>query len=136
MSSPPATRVAISFCLAFYKRRDPRLVGLDEAQQVGAGAGYTFLVNKYYLDDLYENVIVRAVAHPISSAAYWINQNVLDATVDGVGESGKRTGQWVYENIDQEIVDGAVDGAHRRTSHPKPSRPASTQSGRSTSTAH
>ncbi len=102
--------LAISFCLAFYKRRDPRLVGLTERNKL-ARAGYTFLANKYYLDDLYENVIVRAVAHPISSAAYWVNQHVLDATVDAVGEGGKRSGQWVYDNIDQKIVDGAVDGA-------------------------
>ena len=29
-----------------------------------ARAGYAFLSNKYYLDALYENVIVRAIAHP------------------------------------------------------------------------
>ena len=57
--------LAISFCLAFYKRRDKRLVGLTERSRL-ATAGYTFLVNKYYLDYLYENIIVRAVAYPIS----------------------------------------------------------------------
>ncbi|WP_051063322.1 NADH-quinone oxidoreductase subunit 5 family protein [Ilumatobacter nonamiensis] len=102
--------IAISFCLAFYKRRDKRLVGLTERSRV-ARAGHKFLVNKYYLDALYENVIVRAVAHPIANAAYWVNQKVLDATVDAVGEGGKRTGQWVYENIDQKVVDGAVNGS-------------------------
>jgi NADH-quinone oxidoreductase subunit L len=101
---------AISFCLAFYKRRDPRLVGLTDRNGVLRG-GYKFLVNKYYLDDLYEKVIVRAVAGPISRVAYWINQNILDATVDAVGEGGKRSGQWVYDNIDQKIVDGAVNGS-------------------------
>ena len=74
-----------------------------------ANAGYKFIVNKYYLDYLYENVIVRAVAHPISAAAYWFNQHVLDATVDAVGEGGKRSGQWIYDNVDQKIVDGAVN---------------------------
>jgi NADH-quinone oxidoreductase subunit L len=102
--------IAVSFCLAFYKRRDPRLVGLTERNGL-LRAGHKFLVNKYYLDDLYEKVIVRGVAGPISKAAYWVNQNVLDGTVNAVGESGKRTGQWIYENIDQKIVDGAVNGS-------------------------
>ncbi len=102
--------LAISFCLAFYKRRDKRLVGLTERSRL-ANAGYTFLVNKYYLDYLYENIIVRAVAYPISKAAYWINQHVIDGTVNAVGEGSKRTGIWVYENIDQKLVDGAVNGS-------------------------
>jgi NADH-quinone oxidoreductase subunit L len=102
--------LAIGFCIAFYKRRDKRLVGLTERSKL-AHAGYTFLVKKYYLDYLYENIIVRAVAHPIAAAAYWINQNVLDGTVNAVGEGGKRTGQWIYDNVDQKIVDGAVNGS-------------------------
>jgi NADH-quinone oxidoreductase subunit L len=102
--------VAISFCLAFYKRRDPRLVGLTERNAVARGM-HKFLVNKYYLDHLYEKVIVRAVAHPIAAAAYWTNQNVLDGAVNAVGEGGKRTGDWIYKNIDQKVVDGAVNGS-------------------------
>ncbi len=101
---------AIAFCVAFYKKRDPRLVGLTERSRV-ARAGYLFLANKYYLDHLYEKVIVRGVAHPIADAAYWINQRVLDGAVNGVGEGGKRAGNWVYDNIDQKLVDGAVNGS-------------------------
>ena len=74
-------------------------------------AGYTFLYNKYYLDALYENVIVRAVAYPISKATYWVNQNVIDRTVDQVGLTGQSVGNWVYRNIDQRVVDGAVNGS-------------------------
>ena len=73
--------------------------------------GYLFLENKYYLDALYENVIVQAVAHPIAKAAYWINQNVIDGIVNGVGIGTRKTGQWVYDNIDQRVVDGAVNGS-------------------------
>ena len=39
-------------------------------------AGYLFLVNKYYLDYLYENIIVAAISGPIARATYWVNQNV------------------------------------------------------------
>ena len=69
---------------------------------------HTLLVRKYFLDDLYERVIVRSVAHPISKAAYWVNQNILDGVVNGVGKSGRSAGDWVYRNVDQRVVDGAV----------------------------
>ncbi|MCB0968722.1 MAG: NADH-quinone oxidoreductase subunit L, partial [Ilumatobacter sp.] len=75
------------------------------------GALHRFLVNKYYLDDLYEKVIVRSIAHPIAKAAYWFNQNVLDGIVNAVGAATKRTGGWVYRNIDQRVVDGAVNAS-------------------------
>jgi NADH-quinone oxidoreductase subunit L len=102
--------LAIAFCVSFYGRRNPKLVGLTERNRVLRG-GFLFLKNKYYLDALYENVIVRAIAHPIAKMAYWVNQNVLDATVNGVGIGTRKTGQWVYDNIDQKIVDGAVNGS-------------------------
>ena len=31
--------------------------------------------------------------------------------MNAVGEGSKRTGIWVYENIDQKLVDGAVNGS-------------------------
>ncbi|MGH9133221.1 MAG: NADH-quinone oxidoreductase subunit 5 family protein [Ilumatobacteraceae bacterium] len=73
--------------------------------------GHAFLVNKYYLDDLYEKVIVHGIAHPIAKAAYWTNQRVLDGAVNGFGIGGRRTGEWIYRNIDQRVVDGAVNGS-------------------------
>jgi NADH-quinone oxidoreductase subunit L len=102
--------VAIAFCVAFYGRRDKRLVGLTERSKALRG-GFLFLKNKYYLDALYENVIVHAVAHPIAKAAYWVNQKVIDATVNEVGIGTRKTGDWVYNNIDQKLVDGAVNGS-------------------------
>jgi len=105
-----AYAVAIAFNVMYYGRRNKRLFGLTERSRSLRG-GYLFLKNKYYLDALYENVIVHAVAHPIANAVYWFNQHVLDATVDKVGEGTKRTGIWMYDNIDQKIIDGAVDGS-------------------------
>lgn len=102
--------LAIGFCLAYYQRRDKRLVGLTERNKFARG-GYLFLKNKYYLDVLYNNVFVYTVSRPVSKAAYWINQNVLDGTVDAVGRGGKKSGDWVYKNLDQRIVDGAVNGS-------------------------
>ena len=98
------------FCVQYYTRRNRRLVGLTERNVVLRG-GYRFLWNKYYLDVLYEKVIVRAVAYPISKAAYWFNQNVLDGIVNGAGRISRRVAGWVYRNIDQRVVDGAVNGS-------------------------
>jgi len=86
------------------------LVGLTQRSKP-IGAIHTFLVNKLYLDHLYEKVIFHAFAHPIAKAAYWFNQNVIDGVVDGAGRSTKRTGDWVYRNIDQRVVDGAVNAS-------------------------
>lgn len=102
--------LAGAFCVAYYGRKDKRLVGLTERNALARG-GYLFLKNKYYLDIIYERYIVRSVRGPMAKAAYWINQNVLDGTVNAVGESGKRTGEWLYKNVDQKIVDGAVNGS-------------------------
>ena len=98
------------FCVQYYTRRNRRLVGLTERNVVLRG-GYTFLANKYYLDALYEKVIVRAIAHPIARGAYWFNQNVIDGIVNGAGKISRRTAGWVYRNIDQRVVDGAVNGS-------------------------
>ncbi len=75
------------------------------------GAGHRFLVNKYYLDVLYEKVIVHAVAHPIAKAAYWFNQVVIDGIVNGTGRAGKQAGDLVYRYIDQGLVDRAVNAS-------------------------
>jgi len=96
------------FSVQYYTRRHRRLVGLTERSKVLKG-GYLFLWNKYYLDALYEKVIVRAIAHPIARAAYWFNQNVIDGVVNASGKISRRTAGWVYRNIDQRVVDGAVN---------------------------
>ncbi len=97
-------------CVALYTRRDRRLVGLTE-RFAPARWGYQFLWNKYYLDHLYEKVIVHGIAHPIANAAYWVNQKVIDRTVDESGRQTRRAGEFVYRNIDQRVVDGAVNAS-------------------------
>jgi NADH-quinone oxidoreductase subunit L len=76
-----------------------------------ARAGHTFLVNKYYLDHLYNNVIVYAFKKPFANAAYWFNQRVLDGIVDGSGKGSVAAGRAVYKYIDQGLVDGIVNGS-------------------------
>ena len=69
------------------------------------------LVKKYYLDWLYTDVIVGAVKGPIARAAYWFNQKGIDGVVNGAGAGAVRSGQFVYDKIDQGIVDTLVDGS-------------------------
>lgn len=73
-------------------------------------AGHTLLVNKYYLDHLYSGVIAGFTKGPLARAANWVNQHVIDGTVDAAGTSAVRTGRLVYDKIDQGLVDGFVDG--------------------------
>ena len=104
--------IAISWILStlLFTKRDPRLVGLT--QRVKAlGFGHKLLVNKYYLDDFYEKVIVRTVAYPISRAAYWFNQNILDGILHGFANNTRKISEWVYKNVDQRVVDGTVNNS-------------------------
>jgi NADH-quinone oxidoreductase subunit L len=101
--------VSLAICRGLYNSEKFPLKGLTQ-RFAPARAGYAFLANKYYLDALY-GAIIKAVAYPISKAAYWVNQHVLDGIVNGVGIGGRKSGEWVYRNVDQRVVDGAVNGS-------------------------
>ncbi len=73
-------------------------------------AGKSFLVNKYYLDYLYTDVIVGSIKGPIANAAYWINQNVIDAVLRLTGKAAVGSAGFVYRFVDQGVVDGFYNG--------------------------
>ena len=75
-----------------------------------ARAGKTFLVNKYYLDYLYTDVIVGSIKGPIANASYWVNQHVIDAVLNGVGRGSLSVARFTYDVLDQRGVDGIVNG--------------------------
>jgi NADH-quinone oxidoreductase subunit L len=100
--------ISALLCVAVYERA--YLEGFTR-RNVFARAGYGFLWNKYYLDDLYEKVVVAGISGPIARAAYWVNQNVIDAVVNAAGVAGRKAGTFVYEEIDQRVVDTIVNGA-------------------------
>jgi NADH-quinone oxidoreductase subunit L len=99
--------IAVAGALYFGARLPVDVTGRNRL----AHAGYTLLVNKYYLDHLYNNVIVYAFKKPFANAAYWFNQKVLDGIVDGSGKASVMTGRAVYKYIDQGLVDGIVNGS-------------------------
>ncbi|MCA1692199.1 MAG: NADH-quinone oxidoreductase subunit L [Actinobacteria bacterium] len=73
--------------------------------------GHRILVNKYYLDALFVDGIVRSIQYPIARLAYWINQKVIDGVINGVGIGARRVAGVTYDVIDQKVIDGAVHGA-------------------------
>jgi len=114
--SLPLAGVALGLALAaaglagfFYVREEVRLRGFSERNAL-ARAGKDFLVNKYYLDHLYTDIIVRSIRRPIAQGAYWFDQNVIDAVVNAVATTTRQVANFVYDSIDQVVVDGAVNG--------------------------
>ncbi len=86
------------------------LRGITERNAL-ARAGYTTLVNKYYFDHLYTDVIAAGTKGPVARGVNWVNQNVIDGVVNGAGRLATATGRWVYTHVDQQVVDGAVNGS-------------------------
>jgi NADH-quinone oxidoreductase subunit L len=108
--------VAIGIALTFWLDRKELqgLKGLTDRSGAARG-GHLFLVNKYYLDHLYENVVVAGISGPIARAAYWVNQNVIDAVVNAAGKGSALAGRVVYRWVDQAAVDGAIHGIAQET---------------------
>jgi NADH-quinone oxidoreductase subunit L len=103
---------SLFICKALYSTKKAPFYGLTQ-RVAPLRAGYKFLWNKYFLDDLYEKVIVRAVIGPIAGAAYWVHMNIIDGFVDLVGKFFAAFGRWTYKYVDQGVIDGTVNGAGR-----------------------
>jgi len=76
-----------------------------------ARAGYHFLEEKYYLDKVYLEGVIRPIQYPIARAVYWFDQHVIDGFVNGVAWFWRKVAGFVYDVIDQKVVDGVVNGA-------------------------
>ncbi len=107
--SVAALGIGIAAYFWFKREELGALKGLTQRNKV-AHAGYTFLENKYYLDVLYENIIVASIKGGMANAAYWVNQHVIDGVVNGAGQGARIVGKFTYEKLDQKGVDGAVNG--------------------------
>jgi NADH-quinone oxidoreductase subunit L len=84
-------------------------------RNAAARAGYRFLENKYYLDDLYEKVFVGGIKGPVAQASYWVNQHVIDGVVNAIGRGTAVAARETYDVIDQKVVDGAVNALAETT---------------------
>jgi NADH-quinone oxidoreductase subunit L len=72
-------------------------------------AGYTLLVNKYYLDVLYTDIIVGFTKGALARASYWVNMNIIDKVVNAFGVTARYVGGFVYRFLDQGLVDRVVN---------------------------
>jgi NADH-quinone oxidoreductase subunit L len=61
------------------------------------------------LDHLYTDIIANGTKGPIADAVYWTNQKGIDGIVNQVGKQATNSATFVYEKIDQNLVDGAVN---------------------------
>ena len=69
------------------------------------------LVNKYYLDRLYTDLITRTVIRDkLAPAMYWVNDHIIDRAVYLAGAATNRFAKHTYETGDQRVIDGAVNG--------------------------
>ena len=68
------------------------------------------LQNRYYLDHLYEGVVVAGLRGPAARAAVWLNDRVIDRVVYLTGVGVALLGRKTYELGDQRGIDGAVNG--------------------------
>ncbi len=76
---------------------------------------YPLLENKYYIDDLYMEGIVKPFRGPIARAADWFNGHVIDYVVNGAGFAAMAVGRFV-NGFDQQAVDGAINASAAATS--------------------
>ncbi|MDP6492112.1 MAG: NADH-quinone oxidoreductase subunit L [Acidimicrobiales bacterium] len=81
-----------------------------------AKMGHTFLVQKYYLDHLYTDIIAGGTKGPVAAAAYKVDQDVIDGVVNAAGENAVKAGNLVYHRFDQLVVDGIVNTSGRASS--------------------
>jgi NADH-quinone oxidoreductase subunit L len=102
---------------AYYRRvqaRDPMATELVDGPTSKGGLpalGYTVLANKFFLDWLYTDVIVAFVKGPLARAVNWSNQHVLDGIVNGTAAVFRRIAGFTYNVLDQQVVDGAINGS-------------------------
>ena len=69
------------------------------------------LVNKYYLDNLYTDLITRTlIRDKLAPAMYWVNDHIIDRVVFLAGAATNRIAKGTYEVGDQRLIDGAVNG--------------------------
>jgi NADH:ubiquinone oxidoreductase subunit 5 (subunit L)/multisubunit Na+/H+ antiporter MnhA subunit len=77
--------LGLGFASALYRRGLPEREYLTRVPPL-----YTLLQHKYFLDDLYEGVFVRAVTGQLAPATYWFDQRVIDGVVNGAALGTRR----------------------------------------------
>ncbi|MCS5665819.1 MAG: hypothetical protein NZ876_00380, partial [Dehalococcoidia bacterium] len=86
--STVAALFGIGLALLIYVRRR----GQEKDPLAKAGSVHTLISQKYYMDSLYEDVVVRKGFHRIFAGLLdWFDRNLVDGVVDLIG--------WFFRNI-------------------------------------
>ena len=101
--------IGIAAYFWFQREEHGPLKGLTQRNAL-ARAGYTFLEKKYYLDVLYENIIVERHQGPDRPRRVLV-RSARDRQVRRMHSvrGARRLGIFTYDVIDQKVVDGAVN---------------------------
>jgi NADH-quinone oxidoreductase subunit L len=86
-----------------------RVVDPERVSSLAGGAIYRTVLNKYYVDELYELVFVRGFAIGGARILAWFDANVIDGMVNGAATLGRWIG-WFIGLFDNGVIDGAVNG--------------------------
>jgi NADH-quinone oxidoreductase subunit L len=85
VASSAVSLLALALGTALYRRGLPEREYLERLPPV-----WTILQRKFFLDDLYERGLVRAVTGALAPATYWFDQRVVDGVVNGAGLGTRR----------------------------------------------
>ena len=97
----------IGIALGWFAYRDADTVA--DPMQPRLGPVWSVLQHRYYIDDFYMAAIVRPVRDRLSAAVDWIDQNVIDGVVNGVGALTRGLAM-IVAWVDRNVVDGFVNG--------------------------
>jgi NADH-quinone oxidoreductase subunit L len=93
-----STLLAIAGIAAAYAIYQARVITADSLQKI-FGPLHTLVARKYYMDELYEDVIIRRGLYgSVTFAGQWFDTNVVDRAVNGSGWIAKKTGdtlRWI-----------------------------------------
>jgi NADH-quinone oxidoreductase subunit L len=70
---------------------------------------HTFLMNKWYFDEIYEKWIVVPGVHLVARMMYWFDAHIVDGAVNGVATITQLQAR-ISGLFDKWVVDGAVNG--------------------------
>ncbi len=91
---------AVLFARNFYRKN--QLAG-DEKLQSSLGGLYGLMANKFYVDELYQRLIIGPFMRLGEQGLAWLDRNVIDGAVDGTAQAVSGIGQ-VFKRLQSGLV--------------------------------
>jgi NADH-quinone oxidoreductase subunit L len=93
--------IALAFAMYYAKKIDPAKIVRS------LGEVYHLVARKYYIDEIVNATVIRSVM-VLASVQKWLDENVVDGIVNGVGVLNRSAGFFMAW-FDLNVVDGAVN---------------------------